>query len=66
MRKHVCRASHWVRHQTALSDAKGIAGVFVYLCRLLITLANSLDPDQAQQIIRPDQGPNCLTFQWYS
>ena len=35
---------------------------FVYQCRLLITLANSLHPDQAQQIIGPDQGPNCLTF----
>ena len=32
-------------------------------CCLLITLANSLDPDQA---LRPDQGPNCLTFLWYS
>ena len=31
-------------------------------CRLLIILANSVDPDQAQQIIRPDQGSNCLTF----
>ena len=66
MRKHVCRASHRVRHQTAFSDAKGVAGEFVYQCRLLITSANSLDPDQAQQIIGPDQGPNCLTFRWYS
>ena len=29
---------------------------------LLMTSANSLDPDQARRIVRPDQGPNCLTF----
>ena len=34
----------------------------VLKCRLLITLANSLDPDQARRIVKPDQGPNCLTF----
>ena len=28
---------------------------------LLITFANSLDPDQAQQNISPDLDPNCLT-----
>ena len=32
---------------------------FVYQCCLLITLANSLEPDQAQRIFGPDQGPNC-------
>ena len=35
---------------------------FVYQCRLLITLANSLDPDQARRIVGLDQGPNGLTF----
>ena len=30
-------------------------------CHLLITFANSLDPDQAQQNVRPDLDPNCLT-----
>ena len=30
-------------------------------CHLLITYANSLDPDQAQQSIGPDLDPNCLT-----
>ena len=25
-------------------------------------LANCLDPDQAQQNVGPDLGPNCLTF----
>ena len=33
--------------------------------RLLITFANSLDPDQAQQNW-PDLEPNCLTLWWYS
>ena len=27
--------------------------------------ANSLDQDQAQQNVRPDLDPNCLTLQWY-
>ena len=31
-------------------------------CRLLITFANSLDTDQAQQNIGPDLDPNCLTL----
>ena len=29
---------------------------------LLITFANSLDPDQAQQNVWPDLNPNCLTL----
>ena len=37
-----------------------------YFCRLLITLANSLDPDQARQNFRPDLDQNCLTHWWYS
>ena len=32
---------------------------FVYLCRLLITFANSLDPDQARQNAGHDLDPNC-------
>ena len=31
-------------------------------CRLLITFANSLDPDQARQNVGPDLDPYCLTF----
>ena len=31
-------------------------------CRLLITFANSLDPDQDQQIVGPDLYPTCLTL----
>ena len=34
----------------------------MYQCRLLITLVNSLDPDQVWQIFEPDQGTNCLTL----
>ena len=33
-----------------------------YFCHLLITLANSLNPDQDQQIVRPDLDPNCLNI----
>ena len=35
-------------------------------CHLLITFANSLDPDQAQQIVGPDLDPNRLILWWYS
>ena len=34
-------------------------------CGLLITFANSLDPDQASQNVGPDLDPNCLTPEWY-
>ena len=33
-----------------------------YFCHLLITLANSLNLDQDQQIVRPDLDPNCLNI----
>ena len=31
-------------------------------CCLLITFANSLDPDQDRQDVGPDLDPNCLTL----
>ena len=31
-------------------------------CRLPITFANSLGPDQARQNVGPGLGPNCLTL----
>ena len=34
----------------------------VLSCRLLITFANSLDPNQAQRFVGPDLDPNCLTL----
>ena len=33
-----------------------------YLCYLLITFANSLDPDQDRQNVGPDLNPNGLTL----
>ena len=40
---------------------------YLSLCplRLLITFANSLDPDQALHFVGPDLDPNCLTPGWY-
>ena len=35
-------------------------------CRLFITFANRLDPDQVRQNARPDLDPICLTLRWYS
>ena len=32
------------------------------ICGLLITFANSLDPDQDGQNVGPDLDPNCLTL----
>ena len=41
--------------------------LYLTLCSLylLITFANSLDPDQAEQNVMPDLDPNCLTPRWY-
>ena len=36
--------------------------VTLYLCCLLITFANNLDPDQARQNFSPDLDPICLTL----
>ena len=33
---------------------------------LLITFANSMDPDQTGQNVKPDPDPKCLTPWWYS
>ena len=33
-----------------------------YRCRLLMTFANSFDPDQARQYVGPDLNPNRLTL----
>ena len=38
----------------------------IEFCRLQIFFANSLEPDQAQQNVGPDQDQNCLTTWWYS
>ena len=46
-----------------MSSAANFKGLlYVYLCRLLIIFANSLDPDQDQQNVGPDLDPNCLTL----
>ena len=41
--------------------------LYLTLCPLclLMTFANSLDPDQARQKVGPDLDPNCLTHGWY-
>ena len=36
--------------------------IIVVTCCLLITFANSSDPDQARQNVGPDLDPNCLTL----
>ena len=36
--------------------------IFAYKCHLLITFANSLDPDQARHNVGPDLDPNCNTL----
>ena len=47
----------WIQNQIRLTlSAREI------FCRLLITFANSLAPDQAQHNAGPDPDPNCLTL----
>ena len=36
--------------------------LFISKCCLLITFANSLDPDQAQQNVGPDLDPNYMSL----
>ena len=58
-----------IRKSTACNSLKMSLNSFPAsgnFCRLLITFANSLNPDQAQQNIGPDLDPNCLTLWWYS
>ena len=38
-----------------------LLAVTVKLCRLPITFANSLEPDQDRHYVSPDLDPNCLT-----
>ena len=33
-----------------------------HFCHLLVTIANSLDPDQARQDVGPGLDPNCFTL----
>ena len=46
----------------------GVSGSYLTLsllaatCRLLITFANSFDPDQDRLNVGPDLDPNCLTI----
>ena len=35
-------------------------------CLLLITFANSLDPNQARHNVRPDLDPSCMTLRYHS
>ena len=53
-------AKYWDKYLLAFFPAGG------NFYRLLITFANSLDPDQARQNIGSDLDINCLTLWWYS
>ena len=48
-----------------IGQACSIYFLQVATCCLLITFANSLDPDQDWQNVDPDLDPNCLTLWWY-
>ena len=50
------------KNKVSRKSPRNFAYFFVYQCRLLITLANMLDPDLACWIAGHYQGPNCLTF----
>ena len=36
--------------------------LFISKCRLLITFANNLEPDQTRRNVRPDLDPDCETL----
>ena len=51
-------AREWYQQCCFVFNSLPVRGEF---CFLLITFANSLDPDQAGQNVVPDLDPNCLT-----
>ena len=66
----------WVKHFTTeplrsqSQSCEQSSSSFHFILRQLVSSAddhaNSLDPDQAWQNVRPDLDPNCLTLWWYS
>ena len=52
----------WCIKFTKINDFTRISFLEAKTGRLLITFANSLDPDQARQNVGPDLNPNCLTL----
>ena len=58
MHKLVCT---YVCSKIRFPKAEGHFNSSCNFYRLLISFANSLDPDQEQQYVGPDLDPNCLT-----
>ena len=56
MNFHPCSQAIYIEDECLSISLLGVT------CRLLITFANSLDPDQDQQNIGPDLDPNSLTL----
>ena len=48
--------------QVVMKKKSSVVIILCLLVRLLITFANSLDPDQARHNVGPDLDPNCLTL----
>ena len=44
----------------------GVLSFTLSFCRVLITFANSLDPDKDRHSVGPDLDPNCLTLSQFS
>ena len=59
-------SSHIIRCIESFTKRLYLRELFTSKCHLLITSANSLDPDQARQNVGPDLDPICLTLRWYS
>ena len=59
---HILISTFAIRYQKSIGDtAHLIVQLFAYYCHLLISFANSLDPDQAQHV-GPDLDLYCLTL----
>ena len=69
----VCQPQMWkaVEYSSVILNCVNGGSLYLFpLCGdfdpLLITFANSLDPDEARQNVGPDLDPNCLTLWRYS
>ena len=50
------------RHRLVVNHFVNSSLASGHFCHLLLTIGNSLDPDQDRQNVGPDLDPNCLTL----
>ena len=65
-RRFYCATSFCSLSAVVLHCDQHTVQLFTYQCRLLITITNSLDPDQARQNVGPELDPGCLPLSGYT